>query len=58
MDAKALINAMVAQMAIFPEIKSFDLLAHAVSVERDLNKWDSEEWLAEEIQDRLVAMAD
>ena len=70
MDANGLINAMVARLVILGNQRiedsmdhqwragMFDMTVHAVSVARDLSPKEAEVWLAEEIQERICAMAD
>lgn len=60
MDAKSLINAMIAYMVENRHRASsgeFDIVAHAVSVVRECSLLEAGEWLAEEIQERIAAQA-
>lgn len=59
MDAKALLSAMIAEYVMSPAgTNAFDILTHGAMVIRDLSREEATEWLAEEIQERVCAMAD
>lgn len=70
MDAKSLLNAMIARLVDLSASKikdredsryrngQYEMTVHAVSVVKGLDPVSANEWLAEELQERICAMAD
>ena len=70
MDAKALVRAMISQLVILGDQAiidqrdagwrsgMFDMVVHAVHVAHDMSLNEAYEYVAEEIQERICALAD